>query len=199
MKKVMLVLVVVLFACSMASAQDMMFGAKAGLSLGNVSQDNEDLGIPSEVDKKMRMGLTFGAMMHMPLGENMMFMGEAAYVQKGVKFEYEGNDDIMKMDFLQVDALVKYMFADSFGIYAGPAFGFVLSAKEEVDGHDYDAKDYVKSTEFSLSFGGQFMAAENIIVDARYNMGLTDLNDTDEGHDPEINSRTILLTVGYMF
>jgi len=58
MKKVMLVLVVVLFACSMASAQDMMFGAKAGLSLGNVSQDAEDFGMPSEVDKKMRMGLT---------------------------------------------------------------------------------------------------------------------------------------------
>ncbi len=198
MKRVLFVVLALIFVCTAVQAQDMMFGAKAGLTLGTIDKDVEDLGMPSEVDKKFRMGMTFGAMMHMPMGENMVFMGEAAYIQKGVKFDFAGEEVIMKVDFLQIDALVKYMFADAFGIYAGPALGFLLSAEEEYDGETADMKDYMKSTEFSLSFGGQFMFAENMMADARYNMGLTALDD-DEEEDMDIKSRTIILSVGYMF
>jgi len=159
----------------------------------------EDLGFPSELfEKKMRMGMTFGAMMHMPVGENMVFIGEGAYIQKGVKIEHEGDEMIMKLDYLQFDAMMKYAFADAFGIYAGPGFGFVMAAEEEYpDGSSEDMKDFIKSTEFSLNFGAQFMATENIVLDARYNMGLTSI--PDEEGAPEVMSRTISLTVGYLF
>jgi len=197
MKKIVFVVLALVLIAGMVQAQDMRFGAKAGLTLGNVNKDVEDMGMPSEADKKMRMGLTFGAMMHMPVSDNMVFIGEGAYIQKGVKIEFLGHESIMKLDYLQFDALMKYAFADAFGVYAGPGFGFVMAAEEESPAGSDDIKDIVKSTEFSLNFGAQFMAMENIVIDARYNMGLTDIPDEEDA--PEIKSRTMSLTVGYLF
>ena len=197
MKKMIFVVLALILVVGMVQASDMRFGAKAGLTLGNVNKDVEDLGAPSEADKKMRMGMTFGAMMHMPVGENMVFMAEGAYIQKGVGVEFMDEEMTMKVDYLQFDAMMKYAFADAFGIYAGPGFGFVMAAEQEYPGGSMDIKDEVKSSEFSLNFGAQFMATENIVLDARYNMGLTTI--PDEEGAPEVMSRTISLTVGYLF
>ena len=193
MKKIVFVVLALIVVVGMVQAQDMRFGAKAGLTLGNINKDVEDMGIPSDADKKMRMGMTFGAMMHMPVSDNMVFIGEGAYIQKGVKVEFLGEEMIMKMDYLQFDALMKYAFAEAFGVYAGPGFGFVMAAEEEYPGGTEDMKDFVKSTEFSLNFGAQFMAMENIVLDARYNMGLTDIPDDEDA--PELKSRTLSLSV----
>ncbi|HPE28940.1 MAG TPA: porin family protein [Candidatus Mcinerneyibacteriales bacterium] len=197
MKKMIFVVLALILVVGLVQASDMRFGAKAGLTLGNINKDVEDMGMPAEADKKMRMGMTFGAMMHMPVGENMVFMAEGAYIQKGVGVEFMDEEMTMKIDYLQFDALMKYAFADAFGIYAGPGFGFVMAAEQEYPGGSMDIKDFVKSSEFSLNFGAQFMATENIVLDARYNMGLTTIPDEEEA--PEVMSRTISLTVGYLF
>ncbi|HOO59966.1 MAG TPA: porin family protein [Candidatus Mcinerneyibacteriales bacterium] len=197
MKKMIFVVLALILVVGLVQASDMRFGAKAGLTLGNINKDVEDMGMPAEADKKMRMGMTFGAMMHMPVGENMVFMAEGAYIQKGVGVEFMDEEMTMKIDYLQFDALMKYAFADAFGIYAGPGFGFVMAAEQEYPGGSDDIKDFVKSSEFSLNFGAQFMATENIVLDARYNMGLTTIPDEEEA--PEVMSRTISLTVGYLF
>jgi len=198
MKKMIFVVLALILVVGLVQASDMRFGAKAGLTLGNINKDVEDMGMPAEADKKMRMGMTFGAMMHMPVRENMVFMAEGAYIQKGVGVEFMDEEMTMKIDYLQFDALMKYAFADAFGIYAGPGFGFVMAAEQEdPDGSMEDIKDFVKSSEFSLNFGAQFMATENIVLDARYNMGLTTIPDEEEA--PEVMSRTISLTVGYLF
>ncbi len=198
MKKLWLILILVLAVSFAVQAQEMMFGAKTGIALGSVTNDVEDFGFSSEVDKKFRVGMMFGGMMHMPIGDEMMLMVEAAYLQKGVKFEFEGEELTFKTDFLQIDVLAKYMVADAFGIYAGPAMGFLLSAKEDTPIGEFDLKDYMKSTEFSVSFGGQYMFGENMIADARYNLGLTPMND-DEEDEEDMKSTTIILSVGYLF
>ena len=197
MRRVVFLVAVIVLAVGMMQASDMRFGVKAGLSMGNVNKDVEDFGAPPEADKKMRMGLTFGAMMHMPLGEKMTLMVEGAYVQKGFTIEYMGDDMTLKFDYLQADVLAGYHFSDSFGVYAGPGLGFIMAAEEENPYDSYDIKDYVESTEFSLNFGVQFMATENICLDARYNMGMSSLFKEDDEID--LRSRTISLTVGYLF
>ena len=75
MKRVVLLIFAVLLVAGMMQASDMRFGAKAGLTLGNINKDVDDFGFPSGIDKKMRMGMTFGAMLHMPLSDNTVFMG----------------------------------------------------------------------------------------------------------------------------
>ncbi|HOO59965.1 MAG TPA: porin family protein [Candidatus Mcinerneyibacteriales bacterium] len=197
MKRVVFLIFAVLLVAGMMQASDMRFGAKAGLTLGNINKDVEDLGFPSGIDKKMRMGMTFGAMLHMPLSDNTVFMGEGAYIQKGVTFDASGDEMTMKFDYIQFDALVKYLFSPNFGFYAGPGMGFVMTAEEVWDGGSFDLKDEVSSTEFSLNFGGQFMATENIVIDARYNMGMSDIPKEDDDFD--LRSRTISFTVGYLF
>ncbi|HDS03734.1 MAG TPA: PorT family protein [Firmicutes bacterium] len=170
-----------------------------------------------KLDKKMRLSFVFGGMMHMPMGDNIVLIGEAAYMQKGVKYQgdgtYEGIDYdaeyIMKMSYLEIDALFKYLATESLGLYGGLGFGLLLSAENEYDftidfsppvneSGSIDIKDQCKSTEISLNFGAQFLATENILLDARYNLGLTNI--FDEEYDPdEIKSRTMSLTVGYLF
>jgi len=62
MRRVVFLVAVILLTAGMMQAADMRFGVKAGLTLGNINKDVEDLGFPSGIDKKMRMGMTFGAM-----------------------------------------------------------------------------------------------------------------------------------------
>lgn len=196
MKKALFVVLALVVVVGMVQASDMRFGVKAGLTLGNVNKDVEELDAPAEADKKMRMALTFGAMMHMPVGENMVFMAEGSYVPKGVKIEYMGDEMIIRLDYFQFDAMMKYLFSENFGLFAGPGMGLIMKAEEEFNGEAYDFKDNVETLEFSLNIGGQFMATENVVIDARYNMGLT--NVPDEG-DFDLKNNVLSLTVGYLF
>ena len=196
MKKVIFVVLALIVVVGMVQASDMRFGVKAGIALGNVNKDVEELDAPAEADKKMRMAVTFGAMMHMPVGEKMVFMAEGSYIPKGVKIEYMSEEMIMRLDYLQFDAMMKYAFSEAFGLYAGPGMGLIMKAEQEFDGDTYDFKDDVETLEFSLNIGGQFMATENVVIDARYNMGLTQV--PDEG-DFDLKNNVLSLTVGYLF
>ncbi|TYB31998.1 MAG: PorT family protein [Candidatus Mcinerneyibacterium aminivorans] len=120
------------------------------------------------------------------------------YAQKGEKWT-NGEDVKLNIDVLEVPVLIKYFPIENMNIYAGPTLDYILSAKVEMDSGDLDLKEeeLIKTMGFGLSFGTQYIM-DKIVLDARYDMGLTDLNDEAE-NDEEIKLNTIYISVGYMF
>ena len=95
---------------------------------------------------------------------------------------------------------------------AGIQPGFLLSGKyrAKVDGGSWnteDTKHYFKSTDFSIPVGISYTFEQGLVIDARYNIPVTDIA-TDEfkedfsGGNEELNkmtNRVFSLTVGWKF
>jgi opacity protein-like surface antigen len=139
------------------------------------------------------------------------------YMMSGTKLEADVNTptgvvkltQTEKVNFLQIPVLVVGKFTTksivSPYVYAGPALGFVLSAKTLLEAPGYessetDTKSEVNTTDFALVFGGgaEFMIAKKIglTADIRYSLGLSDLS-KDEA--TKVKSRNFMFFAGVLF
>ena len=105
------------------------------------------------------------------------------------------------LGYLNIPIVANYYFAKGWAVKAGIQPGFLLSAKAKVDGvgatesADTDFKSDCKSFDLSIPLGLSY-EYEQIVFDARYNLGVTKVN--KEGDNSSKNS-VIQFTVGYKF
>jgi len=181
MKKFLLIVCVCVFAGSFSYAQDLKFGAKAGLNLTNIVGDDVE-------DVDMKAGLYFGGFMNVSLNDQLSFQPELLYSAQGWKEDFEGEDLKIKTSYLNIPMLLKMSLGTSnkVHVYAGPQLGFLLDAKVDIDGTDLDIKDEMNSVDFSFNLGLSYDVSDNMSLDVRYNRGLSKLG--DEGDAKMYNS-----------
>jgi opacity protein-like surface antigen len=173
-------------------------GLTGGLNLANVSTDPA----PEGFDLTNRTGFGVGGVLDLRLAENVALHLEPMYLQKGTKFEVNGEELAkIKADYIEVPALVKIAFGTTQTkpyIMAGPSIGFLLSAKVD----DEDIKEFVKSTDFGLGFGaGVSLPAGNnaFFIEGRYNLGLSNINDDPDDTETKIKTKGIQFMAGITF
>jgi len=107
----------------------------------------------------------------------------------------------VNLGYLNIPIVANYYLAKGFAIKAGIQPGFLLSAKQKVDGigntpsENIDIKDGYKSFDLSIPLGLSY-EYEKAVFDLRYNLGVTKLN--KEG-DESCKNSVIQFTVGYKF
>lgn len=101
---------------------------------------------------------------------------------------------------LNIPVMARYKFlSDQIALMVGPQFGFCLGGKTvtksegEKNVLKWDADEY-KEFDFGFVFGGDVMVTENIGVEIRYNLGLTDLVEYETSQN-----RVFQLGVCYVF
>lgn len=190
MKKIILSAIAVM-AFGFANAQDVKFGVKAGVNFANLGGDTEDT--------KALVGFQVGGFAEIKLTEKFAIQPELLYSTQGAKNEDSFGGETYKydskFDYLNVPVMAKYFVTKGLSVEAGPQIGFLLSAKEDGE----DAKDYVKSIDFGANFGVGYDFTENISAGIRYNLGLSNINDSDSSDDYKVNNNVFSLTVGYKF
>lgn len=191
----------ILFIAMPVAAQNAI-GFTGGLNLASISVDPDGENIGTLV------GFGVGGVLDLRLAENVMLHLQPMYLQKGAKDDTEGSDDKLKFAYLEVPAMVKVAFGTSSArpyIMAGPAIGFLLSAKASSGDEDVDIKDFLKSTDFGLDFGaGVSIPAGNnsFFIEGRYELGLSDIGeDSDEEEDDggSIKNKGIQIMAGFTF
>ncbi len=200
MKKLLVFAVLASFSLvATAQEESIRFGAKAGLNLSNISGDGTD-------DLDGRTSFHIGAVVEIPISEKFAFAPELLYSAQGASFD----DTILGvevesttiLDYINIPLMAKYYVAQGLSLQAGPQIGFLASAKAKVEGggvdEDTDIKDNVKGIDFGLNFGAGYQLDMGLFFDARYNLGLSDINDFDDGDDSNQNA-VIQLSVGYKF
>ena len=170
MKKILL-LAMMAAATTFAGAQ-VKFGAKAGLNLSNVHVSPAESG----VSYKIAPGFNAGFLANISLPGKFSLQPEVVYSGQGTKMTSPDGDGDIYMGYVNVPVLLKYKTALGLFIEAGPQAGFLLSAKAKSSGVSTDVKDSFKSTDISGVFGIGYMSPLNIGVDARYNLGLSNLD-----------------------
>lgn len=224
MKLKIAALVAFVFAAFAAQSQ-ISVGAKAGLNLASQSYSGID-SLTSGVDFKSLPLYSFGAVLEVGLTENFAIQAEANYMQKGGRSEFSGDilgitfstkSDI-RVNYLDIPVLAKYSFGGESAkgyLLAGPNFSYAFSGKTKIEsttpvGSDSSEEDLnfddaaYNRTDLGLNLGigAQFGLSDNmrLFADARYNLGLTNLNtDEDTKDDLKVKNRGIGINVGVLY
>ena len=183
MKKNFLVAVIAVVGFSNVNAQKIKFGVKGGFNLASVSGKNT-------TSKEVVTSFNLGFLAEIPVSTKFSFQPELMYSGQGYSF----NDQTIALSYLNVPLMGKYYVAKGLSAEAGPQIGFLFSAKNE----DINVKDYFKNVDFGVNFGLGYKLDNGLNFGARYNMGLTDINNVKDSSGTIKNS-VFQFSVGYVF
>jgi hypothetical protein len=168
MKRIIL-LAVVAIAANAAYAQNVQFGVKAGVNLANFNDE-------ASPNSNSKAGLNVGALAHIHLNENWAVQPEVVFSMQGAEF---ANSTKAKVNYINIPVLGQYMFANGFRLQTGPQLGILTSAKAKAGDVEIDSDNGYKSTDFGWSFGAGYLTKSGLGVDARYNLGISDISKSE--------------------
>lgn len=213
MKKLFFFAAITFLTFPIANAQELNFGAKAGVNFASIGGDESD-------DYDGKTGYHLGLVAEYMLTERFALQPEILYSAQGAKgeesysFEGEqGNYEVdLKLNYINIPLLAKYYVTEGFSLEAGPQIGFLLSAdydftetysfegETETFTGTEDIKDDMNSIDFSLAVGLGYKLEMGLFFNARYGIGLSNIHDLeDEDEDFSQNNQVLQLSVGYMF
>jgi len=192
--KVILVVVALLAISSGVFAQPQVaVGIKAGANFATL--DVSDPGTTYD----NRTGWHGGGFVLFKFGK-IGIQPELLFSQQGSTFKYSGSPDLeSNFSYMNVPIILKLYTVAGINLQAGPQFGFLTSAKmETVDGSgkitEEDIKSDLKGSDFSVALGVGWDLPFGLTVDGRYNLGLSDINDST---GESVKNQVWQVSVGY--
>jgi hypothetical protein len=192
MKKVLLVLAVT--TVTTLSYAQVQFGVKAGVNIATATGS----GTTDIPGKASLIDFNGGGLVSIPVSEAFSVQPELVYSGQGVKGSDNGITASDNLSYLNIPILAKYTIASGFAVEAGPQVGFLLSAKEKENGTSTTINN-TNSVDFSVALGLSYLSSANIGIDARYNIGLTNVNSGPDASSDEIKNSVIQIGLFYMF
>lgn len=205
MKKLVLsALAVCALSGSAFAQQEVKFGPKAGVNFANLS--NLD-------DSEMKIGFHVGAVAEIKFNDKFSIQPELLYSAQGAKSSYsflgQNIENTLSLDYINIPIMAKYYIVDGFSVEAGPQVGFLTKAELEGTFGNLtgttDIKDNVKSVDFGVNFGLAYDLPNGFFVNARYNLGLAKLGDSENSPNnvssllKDSKNSVIQVGVGYKF
>lgn len=177
MKKILLLAVFTVLGFANVNAQEIKFGAKAGLNFSTVNGSNTN-----NIDYVTSYHV--GVVSEIPIYEKFSFQPELMYSRQGYSF----NNDVIAMNYLNIPLMGKYYVTKGLSLEAGPQIGFLLSAKNE----GVKVTNSFTTFDFGANFGLGYKLENGLNFSARYNLGITKV-DTDN------RNGVFQVSVGYFF
>ena len=162
---------------------------KVGLNIANVTDAD---------DADARIGLAAGAEFEYGVTDMIGVSAGLVYSMQGYKYS-EGNvDTTVKLDYLNVPILANVYVAPGLAVKLGVQPGFKLSSKTKIEGSGVSIEgdsddDGVKGFDLAIPVGVSYQY-QNIVLDARYNWGVTKVFD-----DGDSKNSVFQITLGYKF
>lgn len=184
-----------LVAAPVSAATKLSFGLKAGVSFSNISWNDDD------GSEKMAVKPTFGGFVLIPISPMLAIQPEVDYLVTGEWWQDEGYPKVTEnFTYLHIPVLLRARLMNEGKaipfVVAGPAVGFLLSAKDTGD----DIKEFFKSTDFGLEVGGgvEIPAGKmKAVLEARFYLGLT--NAYKYSTKFSMKNRALSITAGLLF
>jgi Outer membrane protein beta-barrel domain len=171
-----------------AISQKIDFGLNGGLNLSTLHINDQ-----STVDTKAAINLGF--FFRVNTGHYWALSPGLNFSMEGAKVMNPESNVIYRLNFLNIPVLLQYQLTRGLRLEGGPQMGFLVSAKAKT-GNIITNASQINSTAFSLPFGISYIGKEGIGFDARYNFGLSNLDNNTNG--PIIQSNVFQLDLLYM-
>lgn len=185
MKKILLA-AVLLVGSFATQAQGIHFGIKAGANFAKFNGD---------IDSDNITNFHAGAVLELNIVPTFSVQVEGLFSSQGGKAKYDADGAVgvakdINLRYIAVPVLAKfYILPDRLSITAGPQFSFLVS----------DADDVFKTKKFDLAASGglELKIIAGLFAQARYNIGLTNVNDSSVTGDAK--NAVLQLSIGYFF
>ncbi|MBX2971353.1 MAG: PorT family protein [Cyclobacteriaceae bacterium] len=185
MKKINLLFFALLFTAGTALAQaQFSVGIKGGLNFAKF--DASDFG----GSIKNKTGFHGGAFALIKLTK-IGIQPELIFSQQGSKFRIDSSDGEGNFDYINIPVMLKLYTIAGINLQVGPQFGFLSRA--EIDGDN--VKSSFKGSDLSLGIGAGWDLPFGLTIDARYNLGLSKIDDSPAMET--IKNQVIQVSLGY--
>ena len=173
-------------------------GVRLGGSLSNFAGDLSDASDP-------RGGFSAGVFARFQVSDRVFVQPEILYAMQGARSGFD-DDVATELSYLNVPILFTFQLMEDRGLYGyfGSQIGFLLDAEVDNDIWDNDDNEEVElddeftDVDFSIPVGAYYEFANGIGIDLRYNIGITDINDSNIS-SAEIRNSVFLTSVSYTF
>ena len=187
MRKLFFAAIIAVFAMTSMNAQT--FGVKAGLNMANYAGSDVS-GTASKI------GANVGVFARFEISDEFTFQPELSFSMQGAQ-DKDDSKYKTNANYINLPLMAKYEVADGFRLVAGPQIGFLMSAKFTDGDNSTDIKDGFKSVDFGLGLGAEYELESGLFFDARYNLGLTSLDDSSANAD--VKNAVFQIGVGFVF
>lgn len=176
------------------SQAEFAIGIKAGPNFAKIDADAS-----AGENYKSRTGFHGGAFALIKLTK-IGIQPEIIFSQQGSKVKINSQDLDANYSYINIPVMLKVYLVAGLNIQVGPQFGFVASAKQETidalsgDVTKEDVKDQMKKSDISAGLGAGWDLPFGLTVDARYNLGLSKINDGGSG---DVKNQVFQVSLGY--
>lgn len=182
MKNYFIAFIMTMMITGTLSAQNVNIGVKGGLNVYNITNTDYD----------QKAGIHLGILGHIHIADHWAFQPEIVYSSQGARREANNR---LNLDYLNVPLLAQYMFDNGFRLQAGPQVGILMNAKTIVGETKLDVGDEYKNLDLGFSLGASYVhPPSGFGIDARYNLGLTNLR-----VNPEYRNNGFQFGLFYLF
>lgn len=166
------------------------FGIKGGVNIANLKID--DAG-----DGDSRTGFHIGGLAHIHIAPKFAVQPEVMFSTQGRRDMVAGNELETNLSYINIPVLAQYMTGSGFRLQTGPQLGILVDAEAGMDeGTKTDVGDRYKTPDISWVFGAGYLTNSGFGFDARYNLGLSNINDAGSR---DIKNRVWQFGVFYQF
>ena len=186
MKKIFFIGGMILCLNLISNAQSTHFGLKAGLNSSSINVEDGN-------DFDSKTGFHVGGLAHIHITKHFAVQPEIMYSTQGGKARLYTRD----LDYINVPVLAQYMAGNGFRLQTGPQIGFLVSAKDEAGINESKIIDELNKADLAWSFGASYVSKMGLGLDARYNLGLSNMNENKT--PPAAKNRVFQVGAFYQF
>jgi len=153
-------------------AQNVDFGLKGGLNLASWTTNSNGAGYQN------RLAYHVGGLAQINLTPQIAVQPEVVYSSQGTKYTLGSTEHSLALNYINIPVMVQAKIGSGVYAEAGPQIGFLTSVSDKINSTEtnyFTTQDF-KNTDVALGFGLGFQGSSGIGVDARYNLGLTNIN-----------------------
>lgn len=189
--KISIIALLTVFIIQSAEAQ-VSLGIKGGLNFANINTSSPGAAYNS------RTGYHAGAFVLIKLAK-LGIQPEFIYSQQGSTIQFNGSNFDANFTYLNIPIIAKLYVIGGFNLQAGPQFGFLMSANGPVNNNgtvsSQDIKGTLNGSDISVALGGGFDFPFGMSLDARYNLGVSDVNTSASAS--AIKNQVIQISLGF--
>lgn len=191
MKKLGLLTFVVMAGFAV-NAQSTNFGIKGGLNLATWSNNNSGVGYQN------RAAYNAGLFAQVHVSPQLAIQPEVVYSSQGTKYTVANQEHNLALNYVNIPVMIQAMVGRGFFAEAGPQLGFLTGTADKVNDVEtnYFTTSDFKKTDVAVGFGVGYSGLSGLGLGARYNLGLTNINNVGNN---SIKNNVLQIDLTYKF